>query len=497
MAELVSWQTVFVKLLIGMAISLPLPVNAFSAFVGIDGRARSASEIHDSVTQVMQGAQVPGVALAMINRGEIVYQAGFGLRNKALDQPMTVNSVMAVASLTKTVSAYLVMRLVDDRVLDLDKPIHEYLPRPLPEYASWRDLAADPRYKLITTRMLLSHTAGFSNWRYFDPDHRLLIHYQPGTRYAYCGECFELLQLVMENVTKKPTEELMQERVFRPLGMTRTSLIWQSAFEFDYANGYDEYGRLLGHQRHRTAAAAGSLQTTVADYSKFLQAMLSGQGLSKEAHAQMLSTQIRIDSKFEFPTLLPDKTDEYKGIQLAYGLGVGLYQTPHDRAFFKEGHDEGWRSYFVCYQDAASCLLIMTNSSNGEGIYSALLKGLLGDTWNPIAWEVFTPYDQLPPRKPLSDHVPIQLPPAVLAMYAGRYGTGEEVLTIEQEANHLSVVENGRSKREFFPQTGSIYFSRTTDETLTFLFDIDSHAFRIYREVAGRREFLPNLEWAP
>lgn len=142
-------------------------------------------------------------------------------------------------------------------------------------------------------------------------------------------------------------------------------------------------------------------------------------------------------------------------------------------------------------------MVVLTNSSNGEGIYGALLKGLLGDTWNPIDWEVLTPYDKLPPRKPLSDHTAIQVPPNFLNMLAGRYGTQSAAFTVEVEGDHLAVVEDGQSKRELFPQTWTVFFfSKDSDETFTFLFDIDTWAFRILREAAGKDEFIPNLEWA-
>jgi len=483
-------------LLIAMTIRLPLQANTKSTFVGIDGRARTSAEIDATVTHVMQGAEVPGLALGLINHGRIAYLKAYGVKNMSPNEPLTVNSVMVGASLTKVAFAYLVMKLVDDHVIDLDKPVYEYLPRPLSDYPAWRDIANDPRSKLITTRMLLSHTAGFNNARYFDPEHRLVIHFQPGTQYSYGSEGYNLLQLVVETLTRKSTEELMQERVFRPLGMTRTSMVWQSAFESDHANGYDEYGRSLGIQKRKTAQGAGSMQTTITDYARLTQAVLLGRGLRKETHAQMLSVQIPIVSKFEFPPLLPDTTDEYKGIQLSYGLGVGLYHTPYGWAFFKEGHDEGWRTYVVCHQNQATCMVILTNSSNGEGIYSALLRGLLGDTWNPIDWEVLTPYDKLPPRKPLSDHTGIQVPATFLAMLAGRYGTQNDVLTVEAEGDHLSIVEDGKPKREFFPHTWRIFFSKDSDETLTFLFDIDTWAFRILREAGGKDELIPNLEWA-
>ena len=470
--------------------------NAKSVFVGIDGRSLTAAEIDATITHVMQGAEVPGVALALLNNGKVAYLKAYGVKSMSPNEPLTVNSVMVAASLTKVAFAYLVMKLVDDHVIDLDKPVYEYLPQPLSDYPAWRDIAKDPRSKLITTRMLLSHTAGFNNARYFDPDHRLVIHFQPGTRYSYGSEGYSLLQLVVETLTKKSTEELMQERVFRPLGMTRTSMVWHQAFESDHANGYDEYGRPLGIQKRKTAQGAGSMQTTITDYAKLTQAVLSGRGLRKETHAQMLSAQIPIVSKFEFPPLLSDTTDDYKGIQLSYGLGLGLYHTPHGRAFFKEGHDEGWRTYAVCHQDQGTCMVILTNSSNGEGIYSALLKGLMGDTWNPIDWEVLTPYDKLPPRKPLSDHSTIQVPPPFLAMLAGRYGTQNDALIVEVEGDHLSVVEEGKPKRELYPQSWSIFFSKTSDETFTFLFDIDTWAFRILRETSGKDELIPNLEWA-
>ncbi len=173
---------------------------------------------------------------------------------------------MSAASISKVAFAYLAMQLVDEGKLDLDKPVYQYLPKPLPDYPKYSDLANDPRYKLITARMLLSHTSGFANWRWLEEDRKLRIHFEPGSRYAYSGEGIGLLQLVVETITKKPLDELMQQRVFEPLGMTRTSMVWQDRFESDYANGYDEYGRSVGAHRWKKAGAAGSMSN---DNSRF------------------------------------------------------------------------------------------------------------------------------------------------------------------------------------------------------------------------------------
>jgi CubicO group peptidase (beta-lactamase class C family) len=287
----------------------------------------------------------------------------------------------------------MVMQLVQEGVLDLDKPIHQYLPKPLAEYGDYRDLAGDDRYKKITSRMLLDHTPGFPNWRWFEDDHKLHIHFDPGSRFAYSGEGIMLLQLVVETVTKKSLEDLMQTRVFQPLGMTRTSMVSHLRFESNSANGYDQQENSLGPQRRLQAQAAGSMKTTPADFARFMQAVLQGQGLRKETKDLMLSPQIAILSKHEFPSLSTETTEENKAIRLSYGLGWGLYWTPHGKAFFKEGHDDGWRHYTVCLDDVKIGILLMTNSSNGESIYRELLETLLKNTYTPIEWESFTPYN--------------------------------------------------------------------------------------------------------
>ncbi|HYA24534.1 MAG TPA: serine hydrolase domain-containing protein, partial [Terriglobales bacterium] len=229
----------------------------------------------------------------------------------------------------------------------------------------------------------------------------------------------------------KPLEELMQDRIFKPFGMNRTSMIWQPQFESDYANGYDEYGRSMGPERRKTADAAGSMQTTPRDFARFLVAVMHGERLSKETRELMLSPQVQIFSKHQFPTLVSETTDENKSIRLSYGLGWGLYWTPYGKAFFKEGHDEGWRNYTVCFDKPKSGLLIMTNSSNGEGIFKEVLETLLKNPFTPIEWEGYTPYDKLPPRPPLKQPKEVAVDPKLLDGYVGRYAIPPDiVLTI-------------------------------------------------------------------
>jgi CubicO group peptidase (beta-lactamase class C family) len=439
----------------------------------LDGSTISPAEIDSTVARLMQAADVPGVGIALFNHGRIAYLKTYGLRDKEKNLPLTPDSVMTAASLSKAAFATMVMELVEQGILDLDKPLYQYLPKPLPEYPAYADLAGDARYKQITLRMCLDHTTGFPNWRAFNDDHNLNINFQPGARFAYSGEGIALAQMVVETVTKKSLNELMRQYLFVPDNMTRTSMVWEDRFESDFANGYDEYGRSLGPERRTRADAAGGMQTTLRDYANFLEAILQARNPDTKTRERMLTPQIEIFEKHEFPSLNSETTNANRAIKLGYGLGWGLYFTPYGRAFFKEGHDDGWRHYIVGFDKSGMGILIMTNSSNGESIYQELLETLLKNTYTPIAWEQFTPYNQLPPRPPLKQHKDVALDAKVLDKYVGRYRFSPEiVLAITRQGDKLFVQENDEPKQELGAEGERQFFSKTADDE--YRFELDS-----------------------
>jgi CubicO group peptidase (beta-lactamase class C family) len=284
----------------------------------LDGSRITAAEIDETVQRLMRAGQVPGLGLAILNDRRVAYLKAYGERDTKKHLPLTIDSVMTSASFSKSTFAFMVMQLVQEGVLDLDATVQRYLRRALTEYPDYKDLAGDERYQRITTRMLLSHTAGFPNLRILNMG-RLNINFEPGSRYAYSGEGIRLLQLVVEEATRQPVQTLMRDRVFRRFGMARTSLTWESAFETDYAHGYDEYGRSLGPQRRRRADTAGSMQTTVADFSRFIEAVARGKGLKRDTRATMLGPQIAIRSRTQFPTVSTETSDRNTSIRLSYG----------------------------------------------------------------------------------------------------------------------------------------------------------------------------------
>ncbi|MEO8017309.1 MAG: serine hydrolase domain-containing protein [Pseudomonadota bacterium] len=361
------------------------------------GASSELSSIEAKVIELMKAEQVAGLGVALIRDGRVTFTKTYGLRNVEQKLPLDADTVMYGASLTKATFAYLVMQLVDEGKIDLDKPVAAYLPKPLPEYPRYRDLAGDARWQQLTMRILLSHTTGFANFRFVEEDRKLRFHHAPGERYGYSGEGLLLAQFVLEQGLKLDVGAQMQRRIFDRFGMKRSALTWREDFATNVAETYTQDHKLEPHRHWDEVGVAGSLDTTLEDWAKFLAAVVRGEGLSKNAKAEMIRRQVAIDSERQFPTLLPEKTDRWKAIGLGYGLGWGVFETPRGHAFFKEGHDEGTANYALCIEGTRDCVLLMSNSVRAENVFVPLVNELLGETNLPAEWEGFKP---AAPRKP-------------------------------------------------------------------------------------------------
>lgn len=384
-------------------IAMHLYVHAQSV-IRLDNSTISENELTQKIEELIKKGKVHGLTISILNKESVLYQKAFGSKNFEKGTPLQISDGFYGASFSKSVFAYIVMKLVDDGVIDLDKPLQEYLEKPLPDYKfkevyeGYQNLKNDARYKKITARMCLSHTSGLPNWRYIGKtginlNRELEIELDPGTFYSYSGEGIYLLHFVVEQITGRNLEELAQEYVFQPFGMDMTSYVWQDKFESIRANGHYKKKKVAPIQKRLVANAAGSMETTPQDFAKFMQAMLNKEGLSETSFKEMILPQIDIVSKQQFGSNRLVETDENRDIELSYGLGWGIYKTPHGKAVFKEGHIRGWEHYCIFYPDNNLSIVIMTNSSNGESIFKELLEITAADTWLPWYWENYFPYD--------------------------------------------------------------------------------------------------------
>src|SRR5215470_7124922 len=136
--------------------------------------AELTARLEKSIPLLMKEGDVPGLAIALVRNGELVWQRGFGVKSVKSNEPINDSTVFEAASLSKPVFAYAVLKLVDAGKFELDKPLNQYLPG---NY----DVGDDPRLGQITARRVLSHTTGFPNWR----SGALKIHFTPGERFSY------------------------------------------------------------------------------------------------------------------------------------------------------------------------------------------------------------------------------------------------------------------------------------------------------------------------
>lgn len=340
------------------------------------------------IEALMAREQVVGLAVAVIENDEITHLQAYGYRNRENALPLETDTIMYGASVTKAAFAYMVMQLVDEGRLDLDRSIAEYLPRPLPEYEDYADIAGDERWRQLTPRILLTHRSGLANMRFLESDQRLRFHFTPGEHYAYSNEGIWILQTVLEQGLELDVGAEMQRRVFDRFGMTRTSMQWRDDFAGNLADGYAMDGTFEPHDRRDNVAAAGSMDTTITDQAHMWQGMFAGVGLSEAARAEWVRAQFPIRTTQKFPTIQFFNTTDPRGdaTNLSASLVGETWQGPTSRYFSKGGHNDWTGNLIVCQETGQRCLVMLGNSVRAEIIFPEIAALVLGDTDFPFWW---------------------------------------------------------------------------------------------------------------
>ncbi len=307
--------------------------------------AQRAAALETSVDGLLARSQVPGFAAALADRDGLVWEKGFGTRSAERPDPVDTETVFQAASLSKVVFAYIVHQLVDQELLELDVPLAEYAPYP--------DLEHDERYKRVTARLALSHTSGLPNWR--PRGGRLEFEHDPGERFRYSGEGFVFLQRTVEHLTGARLQEIAQDLVFEPLGMQRTSFVFEPRFEGNFATPHDGDGVAQNEQRPNQGNAAHSLLTTAGDYARFLSAILRGENLSPRRLEEFFAPEVEVQPGVP-------------GVQWGSGVGLETYigsSNETERALWHWGHNDGFRGYCVADLQQGEVFVYFANGDGG------------------------------------------------------------------------------------------------------------------------------------
>jgi CubicO group peptidase (beta-lactamase class C family) len=379
-----------------------MPLSA-QQITKVDGSKINVDLLKARIITLMQKAKVKGIEVAIFNHNRTVFKSAFGIANDTRDSLLKTSTSIYGASLSKPLFAVLVLKLVEEGKLDLDKPLQEYLDKPIyayPPKTKWQDhyedLRLDSNYTKITARMCLMHTTGFPNWRWDNDDQKLKLASMPGSRYSYSGEGMVYLQTVIERMTGKTLDQLMTEKIFGPLAMKNAAYTFLPRFEASYAVGYNTEGKAYEKDKDNEARAPSTLETTFDDYVTFIEAVMQGRILKKPSTAEMFRPQIRLKSAGQFGPMAHKETTENAAISLSYGLGWGLLKSPYGLAAFKEGHGDGFQHYCILFPKAGIGIVIMTNSDNGESTFKELLELAIADKYTPWRWQNYIPYNHDP-----------------------------------------------------------------------------------------------------
>ena len=307
---------------------------------------------HSVLSALMEKHGVPGMSLTVIQGGRPVHTAVCGTRDDA-GNPVERGTLFECASLTKSLFATLVMHLVDEGRLVLERPVTEQY-----GHEHWTDA---PRYLTITPIHCLSHGTGFPNWG----PKPMNIAFEPGTAFSYSGEGYYLLQHMVEQIEGKPLEESFREYFYRPWGMDHTAVDWTPDVGQKLSWGYGMDSRVRKIRDYHDDAgngpepnAAWSLYSTTEDYAKFICRMIGEHcGLS--------------DASFETMTA-PHNHADYG---ISWGLGFGLVDR-EPNVCWHWGDNGGFKNFCIWDKKTGDGAVVFTNCDRGMDLYMDLLKEL-------------------------------------------------------------------------------------------------------------------------
>ena len=322
----------------------------------------------------MDRYEVPGVSIALINNGEMRWSDAFGFADLEKQTPMTAETVCRVESISKSVTARGVMKLMEMEEIRLDDPVAQYL-------NSWEFPESDFEVEKITIRNLLSHTSGIPlgtiGLEYAPNDEKPSVResldrdvhpvQEPGKSFLYSNPGFNLLEVLIEDVTGRDFSEFMENEILAPLGMVNASFEWSEDFHTPVPNGYNLRGDPIPLYIY-SDKAAGGLFASAEDIARFVSSGMLNEFYSDE---NVLSQ----NSIRELYSPVANVTNIYALVSEQYGLGHFIETLPIGQtAVFSGGQGNGWMTHFHLVPETGDGIVILTNSSRSWPLISHILS---------------------------------------------------------------------------------------------------------------------------
>lgn len=328
------------------------------------------------IEKIITEAQIPVIDLEYNSPSEKItvfainknfYDSSRIANNTAVARP----AVFQAASLSKVVFSYIVLKAVDNGEIDLDTPLCEYT-----DIDRFKDKESARK---LTARMVLQHRTGLPNWSDGPssqtwPTSVIEFKFPPDSCYGYSGEGFAFLQRAIESIKGKGIEEIAEEEVFGPLGMTNSSYVWRDEYDSLAVDGYNGDNENRGKGDMPRANVAYTLRTNAADYTKFLQAIMKGEGLKPETAALFFTPDTHKAIRYADNHRACDST-------IYWGMGIGVEKNPsHGDILWHWGDNGNYKALFIILPKDTTTLVYFTNSNHGHDIINEVTTLMLKDT---------------------------------------------------------------------------------------------------------------------
>ena len=337
----------------------PVGCGARKTIAPQDSLGSFSDDLDERIPNLMEKYDIPGVSMALIQDGELVWSGAYGYADVEREREMTIEAVCRAESISKPVTAWGVMRLVEQGLLDLDAPVQEYL-------HDWQLPETDYGQQAVTVRGLLSNTAGMppgSIGEEYPPESEMptlrenlaqeaRLIYEPGTAFLYSNPGFNLLELLVEDVTGREFAAYMEAEILIPLGMQEASYAWRESYQTSLPMGYEMDGTPVPPYVY-PHKASGGLFANVEDLARFVRAEMIGADqsvLDQESIHMLHNAQVEIPGLFGF-------------VADAYGFGHFIETLPDGRkAVWHGGQGHGWMTHFHAVPESGDGIVILTNS---------------------------------------------------------------------------------------------------------------------------------------
>jgi len=304
---------------------------------------------------LIKKANIPGLSISIIENGKTNNYI-FGVSDNDTKKKINNYTIYISASLSKPVFSYCILKLVEQKILDLDKPLSEYVNLGKID----KIYIMDKRFNKITTRMILSHTSGLGNIG----ENKIL--FTPGTNFCYSGDGFILLQLIVEKITKKQINDIIIDNVFTPFNMEDSSFIYRNKYNKKIITQHDYNGNTKPYNFNphtiTNAHVAGGLFTTLNDYTKFL----IGLSNDKSIINMMLEEQIKLNNN------------------IFWGLGVPIEIINNKKMIWHWGDNFNFRHFFIYDPINLNGFVLFTNSYNGLSIIDKISEKIFNIKYKAV-----------------------------------------------------------------------------------------------------------------